>query len=225
MKTVYVLNAGIEAMEPQSKKSNDFADCEDVVMKKLRFADYRSDKKNIRKLYEASFPKEEKIPFFILDKRAKSGSGEFMGVYDDRELIGLVYNACYRDMLYIFFFAIDKTKQDNGYGSQILSTIKSRYHNKRIFLYIELMDPEARNYKQRLRRKAFYERNGFSLLDFQAKEAAMTYGVMELEGRGKQITIKDCEDLMSYFFGIWGLWFRIQVYVCVLKKRLKKERV
>ena len=65
------------------------------------------------------------------------------------------------------------------------------------------MNPEAENYAQRLRRKAFYEKNGFELLPFKVKEGRMVYDSMCVAGREPQITGEDCENVMKHYFGIW----------------------
>ncbi len=49
-----------------------------------------------------------------------------------------------------------------GYGSKLLEVLFNSYLEKSITLFIETMDDKsASNYDQRVKRLAFYERNGF----------------------------------------------------------------
>ena len=64
----------------------------------------------------------------------RDGRGEFYGVYDHEELIGLVYNVYYKDIIYISYLAIDDTKREAGYGGAI-QTIQKKYSDSRVSAY------------------------------------------------------------------------------------------
>ena len=104
-------------------------------MSGLRFVGYRNNKlnrKGLKDIYKEAFPREEKIPFWMLKMLTRDGRGEFYGVYDHEELIGLVYNVYYKDIIYISYLAIDDTKRGAGYGGRILQTIQKKYSDSRI---------------------------------------------------------------------------------------------
>lgn len=195
-------------------------------MSKLRFVGYQNKKesrKDLRKLYDAAFPKDEQLPFWLIKIRLKKGLGELYGIYDEEEFVGLVHNAFYKDMVYIFYFAIHESQRGKGYGGRVLQTLQKKYSDKRIFLCIEAMNPKAENYDQRVKRKAFYERNGFKMLPFGVKEGNMEYDCMAVDGREPEITAKECESLMSHFLGpfmkIWTVRQRLNAF----KSRIKKK--
>ena len=184
-------------------------------MSGLRFVGYRNNKlnrKGLKDIYKEAFPREEKIPFWMLKMLTRDGRGEFYGVYDHEELIGLVYNVYYKDIIYISYLAIDDTKRGAGYGGRILQTIQKKYSDSRIFLCIEEMDPNAENYEQRVRRKAFYESNGFKMQPFQVKEGIVMYDAMCVADREPEITRKECDELMKHYFGIWTFVIYVKKY-------------
>ena len=170
------------------------------------------NRKGLKEIYKEAFPREEKIPFWMLKMLTRDGRGEFYGVYDHEELIGLVYNVYYKDIIYISYLAIDDTKRGAGYGGRILQTIQKKYSDSRIFLCIEEMDPNAENYEQRVRRKAFYESNGFKMLPFQVKEGIVMYDAMCVAGREPEITRKECDELMKHYFGMWTFVIYVKKY-------------
>ncbi len=184
-------------------------------MSGLRFVGYRNNKlnrKGLKEIYKEAFPREEKIPFWMLKMLARGSRGEFYGVYDQDELAGLVYNVHYKDIIYISYLAVDDTKRGSGYGSRILQTIQKKYSDSRIFLCIEEMDPNAENYEQRVRRKAFYESNGFKMLPFQVKEGIVMYDSMCVADREPEITRKECDELMKHYFGMWTFVIYVKKY-------------
>lgn len=74
------------------------------------------------------------------------------------------------------------------------------------------MDPNAENYEQRVRRKAFYESNGFKMLPFQVKEGIVMYDAMCVADREPEITRKECDELMKHYFGIWTFVIYVKKY-------------
>lgn len=191
-------------------------------MSKLRFVGYQNKKesrKELRELYNVAFPKEEQLPFWMIKARLKKGLGELYGIYDDEEFVGLVHNTFYKDMVYIFYFAIHESQRGKGYGGRVLQTLQKKYSDRRIFLCIEAMDPEASNYDQRVKRKDFYEKNGFKMLPFSIQEGPMEYDCMALEGRGPEVTAKECESLVKHFLGPFMKIWIVKQKLDILKKR------
>ena len=96
------------------------------------------------------------------------------------------------------FLAIDESARDGGYGSAILKKERAEYPDQKLFLNIEPLDENAPNYDQRCRRKAFYERNGLSCLDYQVREAGVTYEMMTY---GEYVTRDEYEEVMTVMYG------------------------
>ena len=192
---------------------------------KLHFISYHKSKElenSLKRIYDQAFPDEEKTPLFLMKLRARQGKAGYYGIYDKKNLVGLLYNIYYKDLIYVLFFAIDENLRGCGYGGRVLKILQSKYQNKRIFLCIESMDPKADNYEQRLKRKAFYERNGFEMLTFTLREGLVTYDTMAVATRNPKVTKKECQELMLHFFGIFGINIYIKQLFYKIEDALKK---
>ena len=100
-------------------------------MMNLSFIDVNCNReynKKVEKLYNSAFPKEERIPIFFLKLLARKNKAKFYGINDDKKFIGLVYNVYYKDIILIYYFAIDEELR--GQGTRI-----SR-NDKRLFGHI-----------------------------------------------------------------------------------------
>ena len=109
-------------------------------MLKLDFIDVKHNKeiiKDLKKLYKEAFPKNEQVPFWLLKRLSKKDNVNFYGIYEEAKFAGLVYNVIYKDIVFIFYLAIDKNARGNGYGGKILSLLKEKYKDYRIVLNIE----------------------------------------------------------------------------------------
>ena len=75
------------------------------------------------------------------------------------------------------YLAVSKEYQDKGHGSSILSWVKENYPGKSLVVDIEELDDTADNWENRIRRKSFYEKNGFTQGDyvFDWEGVFMTY--------------------------------------------------
>ena len=77
---------------------------------------------------------------------------------------------------------MDGRTRSTGYGSRILTYFAERYGDVPQLLEIEPVVREAANYQQRVRRLAFYERNGFTVTNMITHEADQTYRVLTRNG-------------------------------------------
>ncbi|MFR5797252.1 MAG: GNAT family N-acetyltransferase [Oscillospiraceae bacterium] len=157
-----------------------------------------ADYKKIKELYKKAFPVNERAPFFVLSSKAKKPNVDFWGIYSDKKWAGLMYVVNEADLSYIFYFAVSETERGKGCGSGALQAAKDKYAGQKIFLSIEQLDEEAENYDQRVKRKQFYERNGFKDLNLKLKEASVTY---DLLGIGGTVDAKEYERLMGKYLG------------------------
>ena len=165
----------------------------------LHFEDARNYKKQIKRLYETAFPKEERAPLFFLYYKTKKENYNFYAIVDEDDFAGLIYTMEDAGMVYVFFFAIADEKRGKGYGSKVLAMMKDKYPGHTITLMIEdMQEKDADNYEQRIRRLNFYERNGFTQLHIHIKEADVRY---ELLGTQKGVTQKGFLQLMKNYLG------------------------
>ena len=146
-----------------------------MELKFVYIDDYR---KQVKHLFVTAFPREERPPMWMLTRRCRQGKARFRAVVDSGRFVGLTYVIGDERVKTLMFLAIDESARDGGYGSAILKKVRTEYPDQKLFLNIEPLDENAPNYDQRCRRKAFYERNGLSCLDYQVREAGVTYEMM-----------------------------------------------
>ncbi len=157
--------------------------------------------KEVRNLYLTAFPKEERMPWRMVMRMTKKGSLETVAYYDDSTLVGLSMCAENGDQVFLFYLAVTTEIRNKGYGSQIIRELKERYPGKVLFLDSERLDPEAPNNDQRIRRMAFYERNGIHQTGAFTHYGGVDY---ELLATDKNFT-KD--DFMRFVKEFW-VWRR-----------------
>lgn len=123
-------------------------------------SDY-ADMNRLEELALEAFPPEEYLaPVQILEMSLKTDL-DFWGLYDNDSFIGFCVIVRYADMAYLFFLAITPENRSKGYGSTILATLSGQYKSFQFVVDFEMIDEQAPNVAQRIRRKEFYLRNGF----------------------------------------------------------------
>ena len=159
-----------------------------------------ADIEQIRQLYEAAFPTSEKKPFsLILEKRAV-GAVEILMIEDDkRRFRGLMITILHKDMVLIDYFAIEEKSRGIGIGSDVLKLFTARYAKKRVFLEIEsTVSEDVEDYAMKLRRKAFYQKNGLAPMNFLVD----LFGVeMEIMTFHCDITFEEYQGMLVHVYG------------------------
>lgn len=149
--------------------------------------------KDVKKIYLDSFPKEERMPFPIMVLMTKITHTDFLGFYDRDILCGFVYSATIGNITFIMFLAVDKNIRSKGYGSEILKEMQRLYPNNKIVISIERCDVEATNINDRIRRKHFYLKNGYTDTGY----------LIELSKIEQEVIIKngifDKDELFNFF--------------------------
>ncbi len=125
----------------------------------------------VKKLYDEAFPANERKPFEVIEKNRDRGITEILSIENDKNnkndkdntddiFRGLVITIMKGDLVLVDYFAVDPNLRGQGTGATALELIRQRYASKRVFLEIELPGEQYDNNDQRIRRKAFYLRNG-----------------------------------------------------------------
>ncbi len=121
-----------------------------------------SNYKEICDFMKSVFPKEELMPMWIIRLLTLKKNYDFKVYYDNDLFVGILFTIESDDSLFVFYIAVNDKVHSKGYGSKLLQVLFNKYPNKAITLFIETMDDKnALNYEQRVKRLAFYERNGF----------------------------------------------------------------
>lgn len=156
----------------------------------IRTAEER-DYENIKALYEEAFPKEERKEFALIVRKHPNVRLEVME--EDNQFCGFLTYILYRDIVFGDYLAVTDNMRGKNVGTQVLTWMKEKYPDQRIGLEIETPDESAPNQEQRLRRKAFYERNGFSLTGLRASVYVNDYCLMS---RGGTITMEEYLEVL-----------------------------
>lgn len=152
--------------------------------------------KQIKKLYRTSFPLIERAPFRVLLK--EKGIGQFFSVYDP-DWVGMVHLCVYKDIVYIFYFAIVQNKRNQGYGKKVIQKILEIYNDKCVFLAIEPLDASSKNYEQRVARHNFYLSCGLMDNPLKIKEGTVIYSMMSTSTP----SIATYNEMMDSYMGKW----------------------
>jgi GNAT superfamily N-acetyltransferase len=149
-------------------------------------------------LYREAFPGAQHIPTCFLRYKLRNGKKGFYILYKDDDWIGLIYSTEYADIVFVHFLAISAALRSAGYGSKVMESLNDMHPGKRTVLNIEALDESAENYQQRIKRKAFYEKNGFSASGYFVKESA---GQQEMLVRGGSVCKEEIDAMYKNLLG------------------------
>ena len=129
------------------------------MLKTVRVDRRYKDKRKIRRLYDGSFPDDERIPFDILISTL-SDDRIMYAVYEEERLVGMYFLFLKDDIVYLSYICVDEAERGRGYGSLILKQIAEENEGKRIVVDIEeVKDDEF--FEETDRRRDFYLNNGY----------------------------------------------------------------
>ena len=160
-----------------------------------------TDLGKVKRLYLEAFPKEERLPWWLLRALTIRAGTELTAYYDGDLFCGFTFSAACGKAQLVMFLAVAENLRGGGYGSAILEYLKNVDPERTILLNVELLDPEADNYAQRLRRMAFYQKNG--IYD-------TGYNVVEVGGAFRVLASTQAPDMDAYLrvyhYMSWGFW-------------------
>ncbi|MCG7547435.1 GNAT family N-acetyltransferase [Pseudoalteromonas sp. Of7M-16] len=149
-------------------------------------------------LFFEAFPKVQRLPSWVVKYRLRNGKAGFYSLYDQDIWVGFIYVKAYKNIIFVKFFAISEQRRSDGYGSKVMDSMKDEYSGQRVILNIEELDNSADNFQQRIKRKAFYEKNGFTSTGYIVKEPAER---QEMLIRGGTICKEEIEAMYKHFLG------------------------
>lgn len=130
----------------------------------------------VKELYHRAFPDEERIPWWLLRLNSMRHNIDLTAWMDGDKFCGFTSSVTVEGLHFLLFFAVAEDCRSQGYGSAILQAIQARH--PAVVLNIELLDPAAPNYPERLRRFAFYQRNGFHDAHYHVWEVGGKFRVL-----------------------------------------------
>lgn len=164
-------------------------------IKLIEINNKNNDYNKVIELYLKAFPENERMPVEMFTKKILEYKAKLLGIYDKDLWVGFCYVVEYKEITYLFFFAIDDKYRSKGYGSKTLELLLKRYPN--LLLLIEEVDPKYDNYNQRVNRLNFYLHNGLHKANYLVDEAGVIYEMLTSSNEYYQEYI----DLMHYFMG------------------------
>ena len=130
-----------------------------MVLTKIDISRGKQPAELAKELYLRSFPKEERLPWWVLRLNARRKGIDLTAWMDGDKFCGFTASVTEGQLHFLLFFAVAEECRGQGYGSAILTQIQREY--AQVVLNVELLDPMAENFAQRQRRFAFYQKNGF----------------------------------------------------------------
>lgn len=152
--------------------------------------------KKILNLYKESFPKNERLPIWLLNIMSKRTCVDFLVFYNNNIFRGFSYLIHNNNITFILYLAIDTSIRSKGYGTKILSLISNNKQNNNIILNIETVSNKYVDYKQRLNRQKFYFKNGFVDTKYKLVDSGNIYGVLY---KGNNFSKSEYEKLLKTF--------------------------
>lgn len=137
----------------------------------LKYLEYPKFRKNIKRLYKETFPKNERFPFWILKHSIKKGKATINAIVEGNRFIGMTYIVNCDNSFYLMYFAIEKAYRNKQYGSKVLKHLNENYGT--IFLSIEKPKDAVSD-----KRKQFYLKNGFYETNKYCTECGVDYEVL-----------------------------------------------
>lgn len=131
-----------------------------------------------KKLYHTAFPKEERLPWWVLRLMTFQKSVELTAYYHGAEFWGFTHSTVTDQVLFVMFFAVSEELRGTGCGSAILSHLKEQHPEKAIILNIEHLDDHADNAEERVMRMRFYHKNGFFDTGYDIAEVGGVFRVL-----------------------------------------------
>ena len=140
-----------------------------------------AERGEVVRLYESAFPANERWGMNQV-LRDETGISEMFSFFDGELFCGFVILLNWKNITHIIYFAVDDALRGKGYGTEALRLIREYKPDRVILVDIEQEFPGADNNAQRRRRKAFYERSGYTEAGVRYSWRGEKYEIMILGG-------------------------------------------
>ena len=146
----------------------------------FRVEEYRSfdpDKRKVKDLYIDSFPKNERWAFPMLVRASKKDDIDLLKIYDDDTFAGFSFVIKDDELSLIYYLAIEPSCQDSGYGSSTLQYLLNNNPNH-FAVVLETTHGLFEDIDTRIKRKAFFMKNGFKDTGCYYKDSGGQYDIL-----------------------------------------------
>lgn len=148
-------------------------------------------RKEVRWIYrwemKEAFPPAELKPLWSILSMMKRGECDALGLFRGEELLGYALLRREGSFVLLDYLAACQGKRNQGTGSAILTGLKERYADTAgLLAEAEAVEPGVSEEEKQLRRRrlAFYERNGFGDLGYEAYIFSVRYAMLGWSAAG-----------------------------------------
>ena len=132
----------------------------------------------IRRLYAQAFPPSERKPFSIILSMRRKGKTDVWCFYRDGRFAGFASTINGDGLIMIDYLAVEEKLRGQGVGAGALKALCDAYPDAGLFVEIESPFEPGEDQADRIRRKAFYERCGFTPSRTMADVFGVRYELM-----------------------------------------------
>lgn len=154
--------------------------------------------KQVKEIYMEAFPKRERKPFHSIYHSVQKGKAAIFTALEENTVLGFIMAIPYENMVMVDYLAVSSKIRSKGTGSFLIQEICRHFSGRKIVLLIERLDPCAENHEQRIARRKFYVKNGFSSSDIFIDGAS---GEMEILNYGSKVSPEEYLRLQQYALG------------------------
>ncbi len=154
----------------------------------------------IHRLYRLAFPREERKPFRAILEIHNNDRGDVWYCTVGDRFAGFASTVKGGELVLVDYLAVSPDTRDKGIGSAILVGLRAKYPDRHLFLEIESVWEDVPDREARLRRKAFYLRNGFTPMNLMI----WLFGV-KMEVLGIDCTM-DFEQYHTFYYTYLSPW-------------------
>ena len=158
----------------------------------------------IKEIYLEAFPRSERKPFFTIRHSVKTGKAQILTAEEDGVLKGFVIVIPYGSTVMVDYLAVSGKIRSHGTGSRIMQEVCRKFAGKKIVLLIEKPDDTAENKAQRIARRKFYFKCGFTSSNIFITGHS---GDMEVLNFGGTVSLQEYMNLQHYALGNLLFWF------------------
>lgn len=153
--------------------------------------------RRVHALYRSAFPPAERVGWYAMVCMALFPGFHFRALTADGRFCGFCYYVTDKDLLCLYYLAIDPAFRGKGVGSEVLRRLKEQ--GKPVALLTEAADVPSDNARQRTRRIAFYRRAGFHDLGVHLVDASGTYALMSERRDTDPLAVKRVIDRFTFW--------------------------
>lgn len=149
----------------------------------VRVDDAFPDWESLDLLNRAAFPPDEYLAMETQLALVRKGEFVIWAAYTEGKFAGFATLRFYQHLVYLCYLAVEESRRSKGIGSQILQKLREVEAARQIIVEMELIDAHAANNNDRIRRKAFYLRNGFDETGWGVRYFGVSYELCATDGR------------------------------------------